>query len=181
MEKEINRTGKGKQREYLRLILVLVILFGIAGAFIIYLAWPLLTGESVILATTPIDPFDLLRGQYITINYEINRIPIIEGAEAGESVYVVLEKDNSDIWRYKKALLVKPEQGRFIKGKIISISGKTMNIEYGIEQYFFERGAQIPQQNLTVEVRLSSLGQGRIVQLLQNGEAVKIEYRDRGD
>jgi uncharacterized membrane-anchored protein len=157
----------------------LLVLLGIAGSFILYLSWPLLTGKTVVLATRPVDPFDIFRGQYITINYEIGSIPAIDGAREGESVYVVLEEDEGGIWRYEDASLVRPDEGTFIKGVISSINGENMRVEYGIEQYFFERGAQLPRGALEVEVKLSKSGQARILQLLQDGEPIDIVYRDR--
>jgi len=60
--------------QYTRLIIVLVAIVGIAGIFILYLSFPLLTGTDVILKTQPVDPFDLLRGQYLIINYDISTI-----------------------------------------------------------------------------------------------------------
>ncbi len=180
MEKEINSKGKRvtKGKEYVRLLIVLLVLLGIAGIFILYLSWPLLTGKTVILATRPVDPFDILRGQYIVINYEISNLPLIEGAVEGESVYVIIEEDAEGIWRYKDVSLVKPSSGDFIKGTIKSIIGG-MRVEYGIEQYFFERGASLPTRNLQVEVKLSSSGQARIVQLLQDKKPINIIYKNK--
>ena len=164
-------------KQYTRLILALVVLIGIAGTFILYLSWPLLTGKTIILATRPVDPFDILRGQYIIINYEINSLPLIEEAKQGDSVYVSLKKDENKIWRYQSASLNKPQEGDFIKGAIRSVSGGDMAIEYGIEQFFFERDAEFPQRDLTVEVKISSSGQARISKLLHEGKPINITYK----
>ena len=181
MAKEAARRDSiSKRREYFRIGFVLALLLGVLGIFLIYNAWPLLNGRSVILATRPVDPFDLLRGQYLSINYEIGTIPVIEGALVGDNAYVVLKEDDSGIWRYKDALLVEPDKGIFIRGNIKNIGGKSMRIEYGIEQYFFERGAEISGRNLTVEIKLSDNGGARIVRLLEDGKPVEIKYRDRG-
>lgn len=165
------------KKEYKRLIITLVILIGIIGGMIFYLSWPLVTGKTMVLATLPIDPFDPLRGQYITINYEISALPRIEGAKQGNSVYVTLKKDKENIWRLEKASLEKPAEGDFIRGKIRSTEGG-IRIEYGIEQYFFERNAQFPTNNLTVEIKVSAEGQARIVRLLQEGKPLKMTYQN---
>ena len=55
-----------------------------------------------------------------------------------------------------------------------------MRIEYGIEQFFFERGAKFSMRNITVEVKISNSGQARISKILQNGEPLEIEYKDVG-
>ena len=52
-----------------------------------------------------------------------------------------------------------------------------MRVEYGIEQFFFERNAQFPQNDLTVEAKLSSSGQARVVQLLHQGKPINITYK----
>lgn len=158
-----------------RVVLGLSILLGILGLFLIYAAWPLLTGKTIILATMPVDPFDLLRGQYMAINYEISNLPKISGAEAGDSIYVFLEPDKQGIFRMKNVSLEKPTTGVFIKAKLLN-NGRA---EYGIEQYFFEKGAQIPTTNITVEAKVSSSGRARIVQLLKNGKPVEIKYREK--
>ncbi len=176
MEKKIDYYGKMKS--YKRLIMGLGVLLGITGILILYLSWPLITGKTVVLATRPIDPFEILRGQYFSINYDISSIPFIKDAAIGDNVYVSLREDADHIWRLQEASLTIPSRNKtFIKGKIQSINSNQMWIEYGIEQYFFERNAQLPTTNITVEAKISQLGQARISQLLHNGKPVDIKYQ----
>jgi len=158
-----------------RLGITLGILIGIVLIFTLYLSWPLLTGTTVILETFPVDPFDPIRGQYIVINYKISTLPALDVSE-GQTVYVPLSPNAEGIWEAKEASLSKPS-GTFIKGKVKWISGSEMTLEYGIEQFFFERNAQFSTENLTVEAKVSSSGQARIVQLLHKGEPIEIEYK----
>lgn len=179
MEKE---TGSQNHRKYIinqitRLIIFLVILIGIVLTLILYFSWPLLTGKEIILATQPVDPFDILRGQYLTIRYDISQVPTIKGAFVGDQVYVTLKEDSSHIWRYEKVSLVKPE-GDFIKGEITSIYGESMQIKYGIEQYFFERNAHIETRNMTIKVKIGVSGQARIVELMKDNKPLIIEYEN---
>ena len=164
-------------KQYTRLIIALIVLLGIVVSFILYLSWPSLTGTTIVLALRPVDPFDPLRGQYIILNYDISNIPSIPEAKEGNSVYITLKEDENKIWRLQEASLTKPLQGIFIKGTIKSIYGSNMRVEYGIEQFFFERNAELPRQDLTVEVKLSNSGQARISNLLYQGKPVKIEYQ----
>lgn len=172
MAKINDREGK----EYKKLIIVSLIAVVILGVFILYLAWPLLTGTTIILDTRPIDPFDPLRGQYMTLNYEISIIPKIEKVNPGDSVFVSLKEDNG-IWRLSKASTTKPDTGVFIKGTIKSV-GTDMRVEYGIEQFFFERNADVPTRNLTVKAKVDSSGHARIVGLLENNKPVNIIYKE---
>ena len=178
MEKKSNNQGAVK--EIKKLIITLGILIVLLGAFIITLTWPLISGQTIVLATTPVDPFDPFRGQYLVINYEISVIPFITGAESGDDIFVILNKDETGVYRYNTTSLNKPQNGIFIKGTIKSIYGNNINVKYGIEQYFFEKNAELPTQNITVEAKVAGSGQARIVQLLQNGDPIKIKYVSNG-
>ena len=176
MEKKLN--SKGKITESTRLILVLVILLGIAGTFILILSWPLLTGNTIVLDTQPVDPFDVLRGQYITIRYDISNIPVIEGVNSGDNIYVILEKDAKGIHRYKSSSIFRPENDViFIKGNVKGVYGSNMGVEYGIEQFFFERDATFSTRDMTVEAKVSKSGQARISKVLVDGKPIEIKYK----
>lgn len=176
MEKEFNKGSYGKNQS-IRLIIALAFVVLVVFSLIFYLSLPLLTGKKIVLSTQPVDPFDILRGQYLTIGYQIGTIPAIDGAQTGDKVYVVLEENSTHIWQYKSASLSKPsDDSTFIRGEVVNIWGEQMRIQYGIEQYFFERDAHIDTRNMTVEAKVGSSGQARIVQLLQNNKPLKIEY-----
>jgi len=163
-------------KQLVGLIIVFLVILSVVISFISYNEWPKLTGDKIVLATQPVDPFDPFRGQYMIINYEISRLDVVEGFNEGDSVYVNLEKDEQGVWRFQSASGSKPEIGDFIKGNIIRVSGKNIRVEYGVEQFFFERHAKIPTVNITVEVSVADSGRAKIVQLLHNGEPVEIEY-----
>lgn len=164
------------KKQYLSLIIVLALVLAALASFIIYNQWPFMTGNKIILATQPIDPFDPFRGQYMAINYEISRISDLEGFELRDTIYVSLKEDEQGIWRKEGVSKSRPETGEFIKGKVISIYENITWIEYGIEQFFFERGAELPRENITVEAVVSASGRAGLVQLLHNGEPLKIKY-----
>ncbi|MFH1399126.1 MAG: GDYXXLXY domain-containing protein, partial [Candidatus Woesearchaeota archaeon] len=168
-----------KKKEIRRLYITLGFLLGILLVMTAYLSIPLITGDTVILATTPVDPFGPLRGQYISINYEISTIPAIDGAKEGEKVYVTLSEDEQGISRYSSSSLKKPE-GLYIAGRIQTISHNDMTVRYGIEQYFFERNADFQLGNLTVEARVAKSGQARITRLLVTGKPAEIVYEKPG-
>ena len=161
--------------QYKRLIIALAVLILIAGSFILYLSFPLLTGTTIILKTQPVDPLDLFRGQYLTINYEISRVNLSEGFKEGDAVYVSLKEGSDKIWHADKILSSKPESGVFIKGAAKQ-SWRGLAVEYGIEQYFFERDAHIPRMD-SIKAKVDSTGQARIVELLMNGTSLNITYK----
>jgi len=153
---------------------VFILLGVILGGFLLWSAWPLLTGTEIVLDTQPVDPFDPFRGQYMTIRYTVGSVPFEEGFSQGDTAYVHL-REEAGIWVYDDISKVKPD-GIFLKGNVERITGDTMRVTYGIEQFFFEHDADVPTRNITVKVKVSSGGTARIVELLQNGEPVKIVY-----
>ncbi|MEK6914444.1 MAG: GDYXXLXY domain-containing protein [Nanoarchaeota archaeon] len=173
-------TEISSKNEYIKLIIVILILLLILGGFLLYVSFPLIGGEEIVLSTMPVDPFDIIRGQYMTIGYEINTIPLNETAKIGDTIYVILEKDENETSRYKELSFVKPNKETFIRGKITSISRQNMRVEYGIEQYFFERNARFERRIENVKVKLSEFGGARIVELLDvNKESIKIIYKNK--
>ena len=174
---ETKSAGKSQRSEYRRLILSITFVFAVIIVLTLYFAWPLITGVNIILKTNQVDPFDILRGQYMTLNYEISNIPVIENAKIGDTVYTSLKETSNDTWEYKSASLDKPSSGAFIAGEIKSLSSWRggMQVDYGIEQYFFQRDAHVPRFN-QIEVKISESGSARISKLLNEGKEIEIEY-----
>jgi uncharacterized membrane-anchored protein len=163
------------KRQIIGLVLAFIVVIGFVVGFILYNQWPLTTGERMVLATLPVDPFDPFRGQYVIINYEISRFEA-EGFESGERIYVLLEEDEEGIWRFDGVSKVKPSEGDFIKGEVENSFGESVRVKYGIEQFFFERGADVPTRGITVAVKVAASGRAALVELLKDGEPIEIEY-----
>lgn len=161
-------------KESTRLVLALGVLLGIAGIFILYLSFPLFTGTTVVLKTQPVDPFDPLRGQYLVIRYEISNVRLPENAKDGDSIYVKLKEGEDKIWHSESASLNKPGSGIFIRGT--ARKSWRGSVEYGIEQYFFERDSHVPRMD-SVKVKIDSSGQARIVELMMEGKPLNITYK----
>lgn len=150
----------------------------VLGVFTLVLAWPLITGTTVVLETEPVDPFDILRGQYLVIRYDVSTVPVVAGADEGSTVYVSLQEGEDGIWRYSSASLSEPSSGVFLRGTVDWNSSDSIGITYGIEQYFFERNARVDTVNMTVEAKVSADGSARITRLLNNGTSA-IRYENK--
>jgi uncharacterized membrane-anchored protein len=165
---------------YRKLGIAIGVLALIIGSFLLYNAWPERTGERIVLAIQPVDPFDPLRGQYMIIRYDISSIPLAENIGAGDTIFVTVAPDENGTSRYVSTSAQRPDTGTFLKGTVENVRYNSMEVRYGIEQYFFERNADLnwePEQ--TVEVAVTSSGRTRITRLLSNGEPITIEYRNR--
>ena len=130
------------------------ILLGLAIAFqFLVLTWMvagrehlLATGEVVWLRTAPVDPQDMFRGDYVTLNYEIANVPqnlwSVEAAKAHVvdeldlPVYVSLAKDEDGHAKATALDVKKPANGLFVKGRM----GRNGQIAYGIDAYFVQQG-----------------------------------------
>ena len=170
---------KSKTKVYLFTIIFIVFL---ALIFLI-LSWSSLTGKTYVLDTKPVDPLDMFKGQYISINYDISRISNLSayGINAsqellGNDLYVILEKDSVGIYRAKNYSLNMPASGDFIKGEIKYVYDNSMFVSYGIEQYFLEKNAELSTQNITIEVKVSDSGKATISRLFQNGKSLGVSY-----
>lgn len=90
------------------------------------------TGKEVLLEILPVDPRDLLRGDYVVLNYKINRLPQRNKYNHDQKVYAILKIDDKNIANIDFISTTIPEENRlFIKGKVHHNS-----IIYGIESYF---------------------------------------------
>ena len=140
-----------KQTKFiLAIALQVVIIF----AIIIFKLSILASGTEVLLRIAPIDPRDLLRGDYVTFQYDIsNRDSYYSRGQQirnGDTVYVVLRQAGK-YWTAQNVQKTKPSGNElFIKGKIESggvesqtdplsyqrFGSSRLHVVYGIEQYF---------------------------------------------
>jgi uncharacterized membrane-anchored protein len=150
---------------------VLFLLAMIAGR-----AAPLFSGRTVLLRVIPVDPRDLLRGDYVTLGYEISRIPpgsTIPGGPSestGSTVYVTLVPE-PDGRHYRGGAVTTEPPGpdvTFIRGTLADRS----RIRFGIESYFVQEGkghdyeAAIRSHRLSAEVAVTAAGEPALRRLI---------------
>lgn len=140
-------------------IVLTLVQVGFLGWMIAGRAAILRTGSEVLLRVEPVDPRDLLRGDYVSLNYEITNIPasiitnIREGASITEKgpIFVRLHKGPDGFWRAASASLdvpasAPPELGEAdIRGEVVSgrplEAGGSVQAHYGIERFYLPEGA----------------------------------------
>jgi uncharacterized membrane-anchored protein len=156
-----------------RLLIVLAILGTIFIGFLLYAALPVITGNEVELRLAPVDPTDLLAGEYLNLNYDISRMQSGVASDGnfspGDKIYVELSGGTpASAMRYSHT----PLSGIYIKG---SYDGR--RIEYGIEQYYIPEGAggRI-DSTYTAKVRIDARGNARLVEIMQAGKRVEFKY-----
>jgi len=106
------------------------------------------TGRTVTLQSVPIDPRDLMRGDFVRIRFAINRLDLtlLAGGDStfqpGDEVYVTL-KDTGPAWTPVRASALLPvlkEDEAVIKGKIVNVEGRMSLLDYGIDSYYVPEG-----------------------------------------
>jgi uncharacterized membrane-anchored protein len=139
-------------------------------------------GTVVRLATRPVDPRDLLRGDYVILSYPINDVPrsvfsppVNRPLPAGTTVYVRLEP-RGEFYEVTGASTEKIPAGNgwvVIKGTSryagnIS-SSDYVRLEYGIERYYVREGTGNLRGKITVEAAIPASGKAVIKQVLVDG------------
>jgi uncharacterized membrane-anchored protein len=139
-------------------------------------AAPLRSGRTVLLHTVPVDPRDLIRGDYVTLSYEISRVgpnalPMPDPSQwVGRTVYVTLVPEGDGRHYRGGAILTdRPDANvTFIKGTLVDRS----RIHFGIESYFVQEGKghdyedAVRRGRLWAEVALGDDGDARLRRLV---------------
>lgn len=166
------------------LFLILGIMIILFGGVILFNEYTLNMGEKVYLKTVPVDPRDLLRGDFVILRYEIQNNQAIselitkEELINGDSIYISLNKDQTtDVGTFKAVTVTKPESGIFIKTTVLNKN----SLELGIGQYFVPEGKGYQLErlrgNLTVLTSIDKFGNAKIKDLYHNNE--KFEFQEK--
>lgn len=151
-------------------------------------------GLEITLLTEPVDPRDLLRGDYVILGYAISQVANTEitgqrpKTSGTVNVYVALMKGGGADWVRSRASW---QPFNDLKGEEIAIVGKTpdyfvpsqdtVSLTYGIERYYVPegQGKKIEQGQVekTVQVTLSVTknGQAQIKSLSLEGKTLYAE------
>lgn len=134
---------------FLTLAIPLIILLGMT----VKPLWTLNFGEDISLLTIPVDPRDLLYGDYVSLRYEIEEVPksimatsLLKKVEKEDSyrqkrVYGKLAQQG-DIYVLDELTDIKPASGIYLTGKIDGYSYKNTDgfdvhsVNFGLERYF---------------------------------------------
>jgi uncharacterized membrane-anchored protein len=148
------------------------------------------SGSEVLLKTAPVDPRDLLRGDYVVLTYEISRIKssLITGEWPASNplppLAVRLKADPDGYWSVVEASFGSLPR---TDGTVVMVAsvGSPFNgqrqppdlwVSYGIERYYVPEGEGKPIEDgrnegrVSVAARVSEDGQAQIRALMLDGE-----------
>ena len=171
-------------------ILAAIVQTGLVGKMITDRAALLQGGTEVWLRTTFVDPRDLLRGHYVVLNLEIERIDTarVDGTQFDPKenrgyrppVWISLEQGEDGFWQPRKLWAQRPEDASLtvIKGEFLGHNNRIYRIDFPFDQYFapYERAQELEhlrQENkLGVVIALGPDGTGAIKGLVVDGVSV---------
>ena len=151
-------------------------------------------GADIRLKTLPVDPRDLLRGDYVILSYPISTIPksIVTGevpkVNGRERLVVRLKPGADGLWTATEASFgtLAPEEGSILLrtqpfdyySVTDGVLPDSLFVSYGLERYYVPEGEgkvledARNQEELEVEARVSKDGTPQIARLILRGEPV---------
>lgn len=120
------------------------------------------SGTEVVLRSEPVDPRDLMRGDYVILGYEISRLPakLISGEPPRKSglnyIYVVVAKQADGLWTPQRAQYSRPDALKdgevVLRGEVeapiqIYDENSRVPVVYGIERYYVPEGEGLAVEN----------------------------------
>lgn len=137
-------------------------------------AYTLHTGQVVTLKTAPVDPYDMFRGDYVRLGYDISNVNIDKQAPEGSTVYAALQP-SGEFWTVRTASTTKPA---LLAGEVC-IKGRLENqwgnrIHYGIEQVYVPEKTGYKAEradHLKVDVAVDEAGNA-VIKRVTNGKEI---------
>jgi len=128
--------------------------------------------EVLLLKGRPVDPQDLLRGDYMILGYDISNVavPAVMPADGGRDVWVMLEKRG----RYHEVVRAGFERSEPAPGQVLvrATLNRSGRVDYGIGKYFVPEGKGTPRFTLLeVEVTVGAGQRLQIKRVLLDGES----------
>lgn len=122
----------------------------------------------VLLETKPVDPRDLLRGDYMILGYKIADVNAPEDAEMGRDIWVVLERRHT----YHEAVAASVTRPALAPGQIAVRAEKSwQGLVFGIEHFYVPEGKGTPTfDRIEVEAAVSPTQRLYIKRVLIDGE-----------
>ena len=180
----------------LGVILAFILQVGLLGWLVVDRATLIANGKEIRLEVLPVDPADLFRGDYVTLNYAISRIAStsVDGDNDfnyQDLIYVSLADDGAGGWKATAISHAPPPSGVFLKGTVHEIgkSGPCTGVSectlytvgYNLEQWFVPEGTghDIDQarngHQVSVDVAVAGDGRAALKRLLVDGQVKYVE------
>jgi uncharacterized membrane-anchored protein len=135
---------------------------------------------TVLLETAPVDPRDLLRGDYVILGYKISTLtnslwdsPAFAKIPDGTTVFVSLEKRGPfhEAVQISQSLPPQEPSRVVLQGRVAhSWNTNVTRVEYGLERYYVKEGTGNPRGKITVEAAVPADGKAAIKNVFLDGK-----------
>ena len=167
-------SAPARRRPLLRLLVAAQVLYvlGVAGAGYATTA----LGQRIVLATTPVDPRDLLYGDFVRLRYAISENPLARWHDAApprrrQAVFVLLatgpDSLSTAVGVYPQAPT--PQVGQAVlRGWVTDVYRTSFVLRFNLERYYVPEGSGLRLEKagrlhpLRVRVSIAPWGQARI-------------------
>jgi uncharacterized membrane-anchored protein len=142
----------------------------------------LATGNVILLETARIDPRDLLRGDYLILNYKISDVPVNlfsppvgKDLPCGTKVFVALVPGTNQFCEVTRASTNEfaPSASEILLRGMSDQhwwSTNSIHVEYGIENYYVAEGTGNPTGKLIVQAVVPVSGHPKIKEVFVDGK-----------
>jgi uncharacterized membrane-anchored protein len=115
--------------------------------------WVRQTGRTVYFRTAPVDPRDVMRGDYVRLNYPMSAVSRDQcrgslqdstnfaAIKRDQRVYTSLREDADGLVHLTSLGADRPRDGMYIRGRTTSSSPFDVQVRYGLEAWFLEQGS----------------------------------------
>jgi uncharacterized membrane-anchored protein len=152
----------------------------------------LATGKTILLETERVDPRDLLRGDYLILNYKISNVPmnlfstpVTKDLPDGTKIYVALAPATNRFYAVVKASTNQftPAADEFLlKGKYAGGRWNSptnfVHVEYGIERFYVAEGTGNPHGKLTAQAVVTASGHASVKEVFVDGKPYAEAMKD---
>jgi uncharacterized membrane-anchored protein len=143
----------------------------------------LAAGTVILLETRRVDPRDMLRGDYLILNYKISDVPtnlfsppVRKDLPYDTRIFVALAPGTNGFYQVTRASTneLAPAAGEvLLRGQYVyawSQTGGSIHVAYGLENYFVAEGTGNPSGKLTVQAVVPASGRAKIKQVFVDGK-----------
>ena len=143
----------------------------------------LATGKTILLEARRVDPRDVLRGDYLILNYSISDVPrklfsppVAKELPVSAKIFVALVPGTNRFYEVRRASTneIMPAADELVlRGKSDYAwwaATNSIHVAYGIEHYFVAEGTGNPAGKLTVEAVVPASGRAGIRQVFVDGK-----------
>jgi uncharacterized membrane-anchored protein len=142
----------------------------------------LATGKVILLETARVDPRDMLRGDYLILNYKISNVPtnlfsppVKKDLPYGTKIFVALAPETNRFYEVVKAStnqFAPAADEVLLKGKSTwwRNSTNSVHVEYGLERFYVAEGTGNPTGKLTAQVVVPASGRGHVKEVFVDGK-----------